>query len=358
MASSKEIDFSSQGAFEKEKGENNETTMKVLESEHADNVFSDIIKDENKDVIIVVRDRKNLSLALRKLNCSSDCFPGPKCSCRKRKDSCGSIISSCSQNAGCSECSHSRVPVEEQMSQESFDTVDGPRRKSSSTTQLVDAFFKLAFLKILLVDIGISLGDTVTDFLQGFNLIIDFSDGTLRPNSMNYGIAIILASWLPMVVALFHMGFSRESGFLKNCKTCSGLLWILLAGAAFPVVPTVFYIWLLLSPRQTAKDRKKYKQLERQAHEIKSICGSLESPIQLIILLYLMMRGILTLPWNEPSSAKCVTDSLGRVACLPSIPMASVIFSILSIMKALFDLNIYPLVREYETSSRTAPEHL
>jgi len=33
--------------------------------------------------------------------------------------------------------------------------------------------------------------------------------------------------------------------------------------------------------------------------------------------------------------------------------MASVIFSVLSIMKALFDLNIYPLVREYETSSRT-----
>ena len=110
MARAKEIDFSSQGAFKKkETEENSEKTMEVLETENADDVFSDIIKDKNKDVLIVVRDRKNLSLALRKLNCSSDCFPGQTCSCRKRKDSSGSIISSCSQNAGCSQCSRSRV---------------------------------------------------------------------------------------------------------------------------------------------------------------------------------------------------------------------------------------------------------
>ena len=66
-----------------------------------------------------------------------------------------------------------------------------------------------------------------------------------------------------------------------------------------------------------------------------------------------MTRGILTLPWNESPSSTCVTDSLGRVACLPSLPMASVLFSVLSIVKAVFDLNIYPLVREYETSATT-----
>ena len=71
------------------------------------------------------------------------------------------------------------------------------------------------------------------------------------------------------------------------------------------------------------------------------------------LLLFLMIRGILTLPWNESPSTQCVTDSLGRVACLPSVPMASVLFSVLSIIKAVFDLNIYPLVREYETCSAT-----
>ena len=58
---------------------------------------------------------------------------------------------------------------------EEHDDVDAPSRsRASSTAQLVDIAFKLAFLKILLLDIGISLGDTVTDLLQGFNLILDF----------------------------------------------------------------------------------------------------------------------------------------------------------------------------------------
>ena len=106
MARAKDIDFSSQGTFKTaETVEESENTMKVFEAEPNENVLSDIIKDENKDVIIVVRDRKNLSLALRKLNCSSDCFPGKNCTCRRRKDSCGSIISSSSQNAGCNQCS-------------------------------------------------------------------------------------------------------------------------------------------------------------------------------------------------------------------------------------------------------------
>ena len=72
-----------------------------------------------------------------------------------------------------------QVAVNELMSLASIDTLGRPRRKGSTSAQLFDAFLKLSFLKILLVDIGISLGDTVTDFLQGINLILDFNDGTL-----------------------------------------------------------------------------------------------------------------------------------------------------------------------------------
>ena len=85
----------------------------------------------------------------------------------------------------------------EECSQASVDEVDGSSRRKNSAALIVDAFFKLAFLKILLVDIGISLGwfcdgkslmlmlpltsgDTVTDFLQGFNLIFDLSTGSVR----------------------------------------------------------------------------------------------------------------------------------------------------------------------------------
>jgi len=46
--------------------------------------------------------------------------------------------------------------------------------------------------------------------------------------------------------------------------------------------------------------------------EMLMMCRCVEAPIQLVTLLYLMLRGILTLPWSEPLSASCVEDSLGR----------------------------------------------
>ena len=72
--------------------------------------------------------------------------------------------------------------------------------------------------------------------------------------------------------------------------------------------------------------------------------GGLESPLQLIILLWLMMKGILTFPWNESPTYSCVDDSLGRIACFPSLPVAFMILSILSIVKSLHDLNINPMI--------------
>jgi hypothetical protein len=47
------------------------------------------------------------------------------------------------------------------------------------------------------------------------------------------------------------------------------------------------------------------------------VCRCVEAPIQLVTLLYLMLRGILTLPWSEPLSASCVEDSLGRQEARP-----------------------------------------
>ena len=39
--------------------------------------------------------------------------------------------------------------------------------------------------------------------------------------------------------------------------------------------------------------------------------------------------------------------SLSRLLCLPSIPVFSILFSLLSLVKAFHDLNIYPLVHTY-----------
>ena len=62
-------------------------------------------------------------------------------------------------------------------------------------------------LKILFWDIGTSLGDTVTDFLQGIYLIYDwFRPGwVIREDTQYYGIIVLLINWIPGIVAVIHI---------------------------------------------------------------------------------------------------------------------------------------------------------
>ena len=109
--------------------------------------------------------------------------------------------------------------------------------------------------------------------------------------------------------------------------------------------------------RSSREQRRRYREVERKAHEIKSLTSSVEAPLQLTLVLYLMLRGILSLPWNEPMSSSCIQDNLGRVACLPSIPMLSITFSVLSILKAMFDLNVHPLFANKVSAGYYEHEH-
>ena len=117
--------------------------------------------------------------------------------------------------------------------------------------------------------------------MQGFNLIFDFNDGSIRWSSLNYGLAIIFTSWIPLIVVMLHIGFSRETNIFKYCRHLPGIIGLAVSVIIFPVIPTLMYALLMLTSRQSAKDRRRYKKLERQAHEIKSICGSIEAPMQL-----------------------------------------------------------------------------
>ena len=206
---------------------------------------------------------------------------------------------------------------------------------------------KLVFLKILLVDIGISFGDVLTDVLQGLSLVFD-GDWNVQWSTYHYGVGVLSIMWLPGAVVLLHQAtgeatyriFPENRHWAVSCGL--GLIFFLL----FPLVPTVLYLRILLMKRRfrTAHEKLVFLKAEASSHEIKAIAGSLESPMELILLLWLVLRGILQLPWDRPLTSSCVGDSLGRVACLPSLPIASIIFSLLSILKTLCDLNISPLV--------------
>ena len=210
-------------------------------------------------------------------------------------------------------------------------------------TKALRSLQKLAFLKIILIDIGISLGDVVTDLVQGLSLIFD-SDWNLSPTT-NYGILVILTCWIPAPLTLLHLCLHHRGLAWSPFGVTSTLLVTLICLIFFPLLPTFLYVGVLLS--------KDNSFLERKAKEVKSITGVTESPIQVVLLGFLMLKGVLVFPWSKEVTSTCIEDELGRRLCLPSIPMVSMAFSLASILKAMYDMNLGPLMKNRSTQTST-----
>ena len=77
---------------------------------------------------------------------------------------------------------------------------------NKGATGTVAIFAALIVLKIIFVDIWFSLGDAITDFLQGLYLMFDFYDGfSVKNDTWGYGLVVIVACWVPGVVAVMHI---------------------------------------------------------------------------------------------------------------------------------------------------------
>ena len=221
-----------------------------------------------------------------------------------------------------------------------IDEVDG------RTEDILKPIVKLYFLKIIFVDIGISLGDLVTDIAQGFNLIFD-NNWNIHWSTFHYGCIVLAFIWIPVIPMLLHVATSKTLKYFSDSENyLTVLLHVLLFVMFFPLLPTLMYAKILFLRRSysTNRDKLKFMEFEQKTTELKSIVGSIESTLQFTLMLWMMSRGILQVPWNQQLSSSCVEDSLGRVACLPSIPMLSLSFSLLSILKSTFDMNMVPYV--------------
>ena len=86
---------------------------------------------------------------------------------------------------------------------------------------------------------------------------------------------------------------------VKHLKTREGennVSWLLLSIVFvifFPLIPTILYFGVLFRrhKQQTNKQKLSYMETEERANEVKSITGVIESPIQLIIMFWLMLKG-------------------------------------------------------------------
>jgi hypothetical protein len=210
------------------------------------------------------------------------------------------------------------------------DDVDG--RQAARALQSLQ---KLVFLKIILVDIGISLGDVVTDLVQGLSLIFE-ADWGLAP-SAHYGALVLLTCWLPGPLTLLHLSLHHRSLGWLPYQGLTGVLLALLALLLFPLLPTLLYVGVLLRKRRLPDSREEQgpSELEKRAREVKAIAGVTESPLQVVVLGLLMLKGTVVFPWSQEVSSSCIEDDLGRRLCLPSIPMVSIFFSLASILKVI-----------------------
>ena len=72
-----------------------------------------------------------------------------------------------------------------------------------------------------------------------------------------------------------------------------------------------------------------------------SISGCVEAPIQLVMNTFLVMKGILGIPWWKSTETKLATDAVGNEFTFYSIPLWTLIFSIIDIMKCTVLTNIF-----------------
>jgi hypothetical protein len=74
------------------------------------------------------------------------------------------------------------------------------------TSGAVTVFAALVVLKIIFFDIWISLGDAITDFLQGLFPMFDFYAGfSVKNDTWEYGVIVIATCWVPGLVAVVHI---------------------------------------------------------------------------------------------------------------------------------------------------------
>lgn len=217
----------------------------------------------------------------------------------------------------------------------------------SIPARVLHAIQKLTFLKIIFLDIGISLGNVGTDMAQGLSMILQ-PDWSLAPTA-HYGMIVLLICWLPAPLNIIHLSHQQRSLAWLPYRGLPGLFLLSLLLLIFPILPTLLYVGVLLTTFQ-----------EKRAREVKAITGVIESPLQLVMMGYLMLKGILLFPLSHEVSNFCIEDVLDRRLCLPSIPTLSIFFSLASILKvlilpaiisfqAMLDMNLSPLLNNQFT---------
>jgi len=210
----------------------------------------------------------------------------------------------------------------------------------------------LVVLKVLFVDILITgFGDAITDLLQGIYMIVEEPLNSEDTNdTIAAGIAVILICWVPGIVAILHLIASHKDEFLfldesvdVNIRKSRRRNFFILLGLCFffyPIVPTIGYL-INLCYMTGGQDQTSHK-IEMFAKVGHSISGCIEAPMQMVMVLYLVLKEYLPIPFQDDPRYVNYTDRFGNdISFIANIPVLTFIFSITNILSSAFTINLF-----------------
>ena len=186
----------------------------------------------------------------------------------------------------------------------------------------MNSIYITMFIKTLM-----SLSDTISDLSVAIQLFI--------LGKWKWGLAVIAIDYIPMWQVLLHTATSKAWKDLNDWKEkTSTILILLLAPIAFPL----FQIrWLINLYKDRLNEKRKNNFLHQNCRLAELISGTLESPLQLLLMMIMYTYNILPSPWSEDY---IIEDSVGNklnVGALPGI--MSVSLSSISIITNALDLS-------------------
>ena len=186
-------------------------------------------------------------------------------------------------------------------------------------------------IKVFLWDILISMADIVSDFLQGYTLFH-------LPGKRSYGIASLAINWIPGLAGFIHV-ISMYRNVLPWYKVISFAFLMLIL---YPVIPLCSFVYLMYKKPKSVDEPvgPEFTQAQYFTTIIHAMTGGLESPIQLIFQVWLVLNGVILWDWNQVTNLT-FTDPQGNTIYLPYTTSLCVCFSVVSILKALVDFNVF-----------------
>ena len=172
------------------------------------------------------------------------------------------------------------------------------------------------------INITMSLSDSSSDLAVAIQLILK--------GELSWGLTILLVDYLPMWQVLFHSSTSKAWNRLEGPKEKIILCLILVfAPIAFPLLQLR---WIL---NYHTKKRGVFDFLHQNSKLAELISGTVESPMQFVLLLIMYAYGKVPLPW---SSSTIIKDSAGNQWNIGALPgMVSLLLSGLTLIKNAVD---------------------